>query len=79
MKSPSQAISQGDRMFVIFGTDNPTNTAHPPGPLGFASRTIIAGRSAALVVRAGGLYLKYECGVTPRAFLNMEVKALAVP
>ena len=27
----------------------------------------------------GPAYLKYELGVVPKAFLNMEVKALGVP
>lgn len=39
---PIAGISEGGRMFVIFGTDNPTRTAEPPQPLGFATRTVMA-------------------------------------
>ncbi len=41
-ESPIAGISQGGKMFVIFGTDNPTDTARPPGPLGYPTRTVVA-------------------------------------
>ncbi len=41
-ESPVSGISDGGRMFVIFGTDNPTDTASPPEPLGYPARTVVA-------------------------------------
>jgi hypothetical protein len=41
-ESPKAGISQGGRMYVLFGTDNPTGTARPPGPLGYPTRTAMA-------------------------------------
>ncbi len=41
-ESPISGISDGGRMFVIFGTDNPTDTASPPEPLGYPARTVVA-------------------------------------
>jgi hypothetical protein len=41
-ESPISGISEGGRMYVIFGTDNPTHFAHPPGPLGYPTRTVVA-------------------------------------
>ncbi len=40
-ESPISGISDGGRMFVIFGTDNPTDTATPPEPLGYPARTVV--------------------------------------
>ncbi|HMK76940.1 MAG TPA: DUF4185 domain-containing protein [Thermodesulfobacteriota bacterium] len=41
-ESPISGISEGGRMYVIFGTDNPTDTAKRPGPLGYPTRTVVA-------------------------------------
>jgi len=41
-ESPISGISQGAKMYVIFGTDNPKGTARPPEPLGFPTRTVVA-------------------------------------
>lgn len=41
-ESPISGISQGGRMYVIFGTDNPRGTARPPEPLGYPTRTVVA-------------------------------------
>ena len=40
-ESPISGISDGGRMYVIFGTDNPTDTVGPPGPLGYPARTVM--------------------------------------
>ena len=42
MRVPISGISDNGRMFVIFGTDNPTDTASPPEPLGYPARTVVA-------------------------------------
>jgi Domain of unknown function (DUF4185) len=39
---PIAGISQGGSMFVIFGTDNPTDTPTPGQPLGYATRSVVA-------------------------------------
>ncbi len=41
-ESPIAGISDGGRMFVIFGTDNPIDTVTPPAPLGHPRRTVLA-------------------------------------
>ncbi len=41
-ESPVSGISDRGRMYVIFGTDNPTDTATPPEPLGYPARTVVA-------------------------------------
>ncbi|MGO9612077.1 MAG: DUF4185 domain-containing protein [Dissulfurispiraceae bacterium] len=41
-ESPISGISQGGKMYVIFGTDNPKGTAHPPEPLGYPLRAVVA-------------------------------------
>ena len=40
-ESPISGISDGGHMYVIFGTDNPTDTASPPEPLGYPARTVV--------------------------------------
>ncbi len=40
-ESPISGISDGGRMFVIFGTDNPIDTVSPPAPLGYPARTVM--------------------------------------
>lgn len=40
-ESPISGISDDGRMYVIFGTDNPTDTASPPEPLGYPARTVV--------------------------------------
>jgi len=39
---PIAGVSHGGRMYVIFATDNPTDSAPPPNPLGYATRTVVA-------------------------------------
>ncbi len=41
-ESPISGISEAGRMYVVFGTDNPTDTAKPPAPLGYPTRTVVA-------------------------------------
>jgi len=41
-ESPISGISDGGRMYVIFGTDNPIDTVGPPAPLGYPARTVMA-------------------------------------
>jgi hypothetical protein len=40
-ESPISGISDGGRMYVIFGTDNPIDTVTPPAPLGYPARTVM--------------------------------------
>ena len=41
-ESPISGISDGGRMYVLFGTDNPIDTVSPPEPLGHPARTVLA-------------------------------------
>jgi hypothetical protein len=41
-ESPISGISDGGRMFVMFGTDNPIDTVTPPAPLGYPRRSVVA-------------------------------------
>jgi hypothetical protein len=41
-ESPISGISDGGRMYVTFGTDNPIDTVSPPAPLGHPASSVLA-------------------------------------
>jgi hypothetical protein len=71
-ESPVSGISDGGRMFVIFGTDNPTDTASPPEPLGYPRRTIVAVSDD----DGNTFHFAYNLSVPPAArFINTAIAA----
>jgi len=67
---PIAGLSQGGRMFVIFGTDNPTHDARPPGPLGFSTRTVVGVSDD----DAGTFHYLYDFSKGPGAkFINTTI------